>query len=73
MERTMECTMVMVSRVASKEEEGITKKRSIKIRECVCRRQDGNIEKKRKKGREKKRGARKERREGKGEARGGRG
>lgn len=37
-----------------KEEEGVTKERSIKIRECVCRRQDGNIEKKKKeKGRKK--------------------
>lgn len=46
-----------------KEEEGVTKERSIKIRECVCRRQDGNIEKKKKEKGRKKRG----REEGRGD------
>lgn len=51
-----------------KEEEGVTKERSIKIRECVCRRQDGNIEKR---GKKKRKREEKERRKGRRE--GGRG
>lgn len=50
-----------------KEEEGVTKERSIKIRECVCRRQDGNIEKR---GKKKEKGRKKREKKGK---KGGRG